>query len=63
MERTREDYIQEFEDFLDDCYEPIKLFNIEYSYSEVLKKVDPVLYDMALNDYIDYRDEDDEDDE
>lgn len=44
-----------FDQFLDDNYEKIKIFDrYEYPLSRVLKNVDPVLYSQAVADYLDF---------
>ncbi len=44
-----------FDQFLDDNYEKIKIFDrYEYPLSRVLKNVDPVLYSQGVADYLDF---------
>lgn len=49
---NREDLTDES---LDDCLETVKIGQLEYSPSDVLKSVDPVAYRCEVNDYIDSR--------
>ena len=48
-----QDNFREFDDFLDDCYPEVKILNLEYSTSQVLKAVDEIAYNCAFNDYND----------
>lgn len=40
-----------FDDFLDENYESFNIFDVEYSPSFVLSKVDPTHYACAMNDF------------
>lgn len=42
-----------FDDMLDDVYPPVMIFDIPFDLSNVLKKVDEVMYNEAYNDYED----------
>lgn len=41
---------EEFEDMLNDCYEPVKICGMEYEQGTALKKLDPVAFRCALSD-------------
>jgi len=41
-----------YDEMLDDCYGTIDVCGYSYSPSEVLKAVDPVAYNIEVNDYI-----------
>lgn len=60
---TRQDYIESYEDMLDECYEDIRFGCCSYSPSQVLKAVDPIAYEMGLDEYIESIEEDMEDEE
>jgi hypothetical protein len=42
-----------YDEMLDDCYPMVKIGNLGYSPSRVLKEVDPIAYRCGLNDYLD----------
>jgi hypothetical protein len=46
-----------FPEWLDGAYDEITLLGISYPFSEVLEKVDEVLYREALRDYVDSENE------
>jgi hypothetical protein len=46
-----------FDDFLDEINEPVTLNGVQYAFSEVLKAVDPIAYDLAETDWEDDEDE------
>lgn len=60
---THDDYIEMYDDFLDDCYEPLVIGGATYYASDILKSVDPIFYDMGLNEYIESLEEDIEEDD
>ena len=43
---------ENIDDFIDEG-EEVRIFNMIYSPSEVLKKIDPIAYRCAINDYAD----------
>lgn len=57
---TREDYIEMYDEMLDECYPMVQFGNLEYYPSYVLRNVDPIAYDMGLSEYIDSLHEDDD---
>lgn len=42
-----------YNDWIDDCYEMVIIGNLEYYPSTVLKEVDPIAYRCGYNDYVD----------
>ena len=42
-----------YDEFLDECYESIKIGNIEFYPSRVLKELDPIAYNCGKADYFD----------
>ena len=42
-----------YRDLLDECYEPVKFGELEYSPSTVLESVDPIAFNMGCNEYAD----------
>lgn len=42
-----------FKDFLDQCYEPIRLLGMEYAPSYALYELDPIAYREAYNNWLD----------
>ena len=40
-----------YDEMLDDCNPMVKIGNLEYSPSRVLKEVDPIAYRCGMNDY------------
>jgi len=50
---TKEKFDEIFDELLDEEYGPIKIGNLEYSTSKVLKEIDPVAYRTWKNDYAD----------
>ncbi len=41
------------DEMLDECCDEIKIGNLAYSPSEVLKSVDPIAYRMSVDEYVD----------
>ncbi|MBX9724302.1 MAG: hypothetical protein K2X81_23035 [Candidatus Obscuribacterales bacterium] len=52
-EGTAIDADEMYDDLLDECNEPFKLGDLEYSPSQVLKNVDPTAYEMGKHEYLD----------
>ena len=46
------DWKEEFDCVLADCYPPVELFGVEYSISDVMRRVDDNRYEILLSDYI-----------
>ena len=42
---------EQFKDYLDECYPPIKFGDMEYQASYALKELDPIAYRVWLSDY------------
>jgi hypothetical protein len=42
---------EQFKEYLDDCYPPVKFGDMEYLPSYALKELDPIAYDVWLWDY------------
>jgi hypothetical protein len=42
---------QQFKDYLDDCYPPVKFGDMEYAPSYALRELDPIAYRVWLSDY------------
>ncbi len=53
MSDWSEDVYDAYNDMLDDCSPMVRIGNLEYMPSEVLKRVDPIAYRCGLNDYLD----------
>ena len=47
------DFVQEYNDFLDECYPMIEMMGIKFYPSTVLKECDPIAYDCGFYDYMD----------
>lgn len=52
-EGERVDIEELYRDLLDECYEPVKFGDLEYSPSHVLESVDPIAFRMGVNEYAD----------
>tara|TARA_R110000751_G_scaffold245206_1_gene345226 strand:- start:14 stop:241 length:228 start_codon:yes stop_codon:yes gene_type:complete len=52
VDYSREVY-EMYDEMIDDCSEEVKIGNMTYSPSRVLKEVDPIAYRCGLNDYLD----------
>jgi hypothetical protein len=48
QERLLKEY---FDDMLDDCYPEFEIFGMHYSPSVVLERIDPIAYQVSMNDY------------
>tara|TARA_R100001082_G_C4234642_1_gene104720 strand:- start:98 stop:325 length:228 start_codon:yes stop_codon:yes gene_type:complete len=48
-----EDVYDSYNNMIDDCSPMVRIGNLEYMPSEVLKRVDPIAYRCGLNDYLD----------
>ena len=44
----------DFDDFLDDSHQEIKICILTYSASQVLKAVDPIAYELGFEEYLDF---------
>jgi vacuolar-type H+-ATPase subunit I/STV1 len=53
FELDPDDYSEQFDDFLNEEGDAIKICGCFYSRSEILKEVDPINYRCSLNDFID----------
>jgi hypothetical protein len=42
---------EQFKDYLDDCYPPVKFGDMEYAPSYALRELDPIAYRVWLSDY------------
>jgi len=55
-----EDKLKElFDDLLDEIYEPVQIFSWEVAPSIAFEKIDPIAYDMALREELDFKVSDD----
>ena len=56
---------ESFDEMLDDCYPVVKIGEMTFSPSQVLKNCDPVAYRVSVSDYEDFlaENEDGEDEE
>ena len=52
MDYSREVYDM-YDEMIDDCSEEVKIGNITFSPSRVLKELDPIAYRCGLGDYLD----------
>ena len=50
--------VDDYDDFLDDCYGDVVIAGYTYSASVALKRVDPTAYDVGFNEYADSLDHD-----
>lgn len=55
---TEDQALEMYDDLLDDDG-PVRIGNLTYSASHVLREVDPVAYRCGFNDYVDFLTEDD----
>jgi hypothetical protein len=44
---------ERFADMLDECYGAVTLMGHEYDHARALREVDPILYHIALSEYMD----------
>ena len=42
-----------YKDFIDETTEPVKIWGMEYSPSQVLQDVDPIAFRVGFNDWLD----------
>jgi hypothetical protein len=42
-----------YDQMLDDCYSDIDVLGVTYTASELLKQVDPIRYEIGLDEYLD----------
>lgn len=54
-----QEFAAQYDEMLDDCYNEIKLGDLTFLPSDVIKKMDPVAYRTGYNDYLDSITEDD----
>ena len=54
---TETEALEMYDDLLD-CDGPVRIGNLTYSASHVLREVDPVAYRCGFNDYVDFLTED-----
>lgn len=59
---TEEEWAEQFDEMLDDCYEPFRMGGFTFYASDILKSCDPIAYDIELCDYIDSQMEEEEND-
>ena len=52
-DNTREDVENNYDNMLDECYEPYQVGVCTFYASQVLKECDPVAYDCGINDFVD----------
>lgn len=45
---------ENYDDVLDECYEPFVFGGCEYMPSQILKEVDPIVYEVGFQDHCDY---------
>ena len=60
MRYTREQYKELFIELLNDCYPTYKVGYCEYGYGDIYEKMDPVAFEIDLNDWIDSVEEEDD---
>lgn len=53
MEMTQDQLEEQFDEMLDDVYEPITIGFGKYYASQILKNCDPIAYRIGLQDYAD----------
>lgn len=53
MSMNEQDALQQYDDFLDECYGTINICGLDYSASVAFKEVDPIAYRCGFNDYCD----------
>ena len=49
--------IDEFEELLNETYPMVRLGRLEYGRGTIIRKVDPVQFDVEYNDYLQYLEE------
>lgn len=49
-----DDYYDEYDQSLDDCYPDFKMFGLFWNASYVLQKIDPIMYSCGYNEFLDY---------
>jgi len=42
-----------YDDFLDEISEPIDIFGIKFDVSRILKELDPIMYNIGMDEYFD----------
>ena len=42
-----------FDEFLDDITEPVDIFGVKYDVSRILKELDPIMYNIGMDEYFD----------
>lgn len=48
---TQYELEQQYDEMLDDCYEPYKMADMIYYASDILKNCDPMAYRTGMSDY------------
>ena len=51
LDAIRDYPVEDFDEFLDEVHEPIKIMGITYDASFVLQNVDPIAYDIEMEEY------------
>lgn len=54
------DVIDQYDDMLNECYEPVQVGGLTFDPADVIYNCDPIAYRCGLIDYIDSIEEDDE---
>lgn len=54
------DIEEQYEEMLDECYEPVKIGDMTFYASQILRNCDPVAYRIGLSEYEDYLAEEEE---
>lgn len=48
---------ERFDEMLDECHDLIKIGTLTYLPSQVLKSVDPIAYEICLQEFLDFEEE------
>jgi len=51
---TQEELEEQFDEMLDESYEPFKIGTSTFYASQILNNCDPIMYQIAVDEYIDF---------
>ena len=49
----RRELVEMYDEFLDEISEPVDIFGIKFDVSRILKELDPIMYEIGMDEYFD----------